>query len=115
MKVTAILLAFVFVTAGIGADVCFGQLLKRGYLVAREDWQREGWPTWWTWSPREEMLAPRWYYNAPRWRWILSAPRWAQTDSVSHSLHTCHRFLFTLTVGAWAGLILLLISGGVSN
>jgi hypothetical protein len=112
MKATALLLSGLFVAGVIGADYCFGQLLKRGYEVAPDDWERAGRPTWWTWKPPEMML-PRWYHSAPRWRWIWSGPPWVRTDHVSRSLQIGHRLLVMLTLVAWvAGLIVFAI---VSN
>jgi hypothetical protein len=102
MKATALLFSALFLVGGIGADYCFGQLLKRGYEAAPDDWERAGRPTWWTWKPAEMML-PQWYYNAPRWRWIWSGPPWVRTDHVSRSLHAWHRLLFILMLVAWVG------------
>jgi hypothetical protein len=102
MKATALLFSVLFLVGGIGVDYCFGQLLKRGYEVAPDDWERAGRPTWWTWKPPEMML-PQWYYNAPRWRWIWSGPPWVLTDHVSRSLHMWHRLLFILMLVAWVG------------
>jgi hypothetical protein len=102
MKATALLFSVLFLVGGIGADYCFGQLLRRGYEVAPDDWERAGRPTWWTWKPPEMML-PQWYYNAPRWHWIWSGPPWARTDHVARSWHMWHRLLFILMLVAWVG------------
>jgi len=107
MKGIALLFSAVFFAGVLAADFCFGQLLKRGYAVASEEWKREGRPTWWTWRPTE-MVAPAWYYNAPRWRWIWSGPPWARTDRTSRSLHRLHRLLLMLTIAAWVGLLVVL-------
>jgi len=69
----AILGALLFLVGFVGSDICFGQLLKREYTVARDDWIRDGRPTWWTWRPLGQDL-PQWYYYAPRWRWLVSSP-----------------------------------------
>lgn len=114
MKLISLSLAFAFFAGTIGSDVCFGQLLKRGYLVAREDWRREGSPTWWTWRP-SEMAAPQWYYNAPRWRWLLSLPHYLRTDHVARRLHLGHRFLSLLAIFAWGSLLILGIAGYFSR
>jgi hypothetical protein len=45
------LCAFLFFAGTIGSDICFGQLLKREYLTARTQWERDGLPMWWTWQP----------------------------------------------------------------
>ena len=75
-------LAASFSLAGIGSDICFGGVLRRGYLVANAEWIREGRPTWWTWKPAEAF--PRhWYINAPRGRWLFLSPPWASNDRVA--------------------------------
>ena len=38
MKLIALSLAVAFFAGTIGSDICFGQLLKRAYLVTRDDW-----------------------------------------------------------------------------
>src|SRR3954451_2332084 len=114
MKAYALLFSALFFAGVVGADFCFGQLLKRGYNVAPDDWKRAGRPTWWTWKP-PELAAPRWYYSAPRWRWIWSGPPWVRTDRTSRSLHRCHRLLFILTIAAWVGLLVVGLLADVSN
>ncbi len=59
MKAIALVCSAAFFVGVVAADFCFGQLLKRGYTVAPEDWKREGRPAWWTWRPAE-MVAPAW-------------------------------------------------------
>jgi hypothetical protein len=114
VKFTAPLLALVFFVAGIASDVCFGQLLKRWHAVAPEDWRAHGRPTWWTWRP-SEFVAPRWYYNAPRWRWLWSSPRYFHADGLARRLHMRHRGLALLAIGAWAAFLILGMTGQFSK
>jgi hypothetical protein len=103
-----------FFAASIGSDICFGQLLKRGYLAAPEDWKREGRPTWWTWRP-PEMRVPSWYYHAPRWRWLLSSPSWTQIDPAADAWQLGHQVLTALSMAAWGALLFLGFTGQFSN
>ena len=100
-KEEALLYAFTFLVAGIGSDVVFGQLLKRQYRIARNEYRRDGSPMWWTWKPPDATV--RWPYNrAPRWRWLFySTPKWVYRDTILYRLHIAHRSLAWAAIAAW--------------
>jgi hypothetical protein len=53
----ALFYAVTVFAATIGSDVAFGQLLKRQYLAAPDEYRRNGSPTWWTWKPSRRAKA----------------------------------------------------------
>jgi len=113
LKALLLLLFVVFAIGAIGGDLCLARLTRREYLVAREDWTRDGGPTWWPWQPSE--LRP-WRYpkgwpinNAPRMRWLLSTPAWVKRDRTAHTLHMAHRVLMAIALGSWIVAVWLLM------
>ena len=56
-QIVGLLCAFLFFAGTIGADIVFGQLLKRQYLTARTQWERDLQPMWWSWQPPGASLS----------------------------------------------------------
>jgi len=104
--------AFLFAVGAIGSDMCLGWLTHREYLIAREDWVRDGGPTWWPWQPRQfrQWLSSEFHVNnAPRIRWLFSTPGWVKRDRTAWALHTGHRILTFVALASWITLMWVLI------
>jgi hypothetical protein len=103
-----LVLSILVAASGIGSEIAFGQLLKREYLVARDDWVRDGRPMWWTWRPDGAPM-PQWGFRTARWRWLTSTPGWLQTDVTARFWHAFHRVLMIVCLVSWAVLLWMVL------
>ena len=113
-QIVGLLCAFLFFAGTIGADIVFGQLLKRQYLTARTQWERDLQPMWWSWQPPGASLS-KLRYRRPRSRWLLSTPPWIRQDKMAQRLHLWQQILALVAFGSWATAIFIGVTGRYSN
>jgi hypothetical protein len=114
MSLLLLAIVILFWTTGVyGAEVTLGRLLERQYSTAREEWERDGCPTWWTWAPAGRDN-PNHSAKTVRLRllWLFVTPDWAKRDNIALRYHRVHRWWFLVMIIGWAGIIVVGLTFG---
>jgi hypothetical protein len=95
--------------AGVSSFVAYERLVRRQYLVAPGEWEAQGRPPGFLWSPPNSSVMRSWVRGRTYFQWIAETPEWMRADSTSLHLQLWLRASWLLGCVAWLWLVARLL------